>query len=128
MSLKKGVKTETTFPNSFIYTLSDGWSGLIVIAENLDPYYYFQIEIQAGESTNMVSTRQSLFTYDSVPPLRKQVLMVLTHFEASCGYKIYYALKFKTTSNEYFNYNNQRLKNYPEITKYVFGLHTARPL
>ena len=45
LALNIGKRSDVTFNTTNIYTLSDDFSGLIVVAENLDPYQHFHVEI-----------------------------------------------------------------------------------
>jgi hypothetical protein len=88
------------------------------------------VEYDCERSNNVVSTRQALTTRDSVQPLMRQVLNVLSHLEGSSGYKIQYSIKYRLSSNPCLNtwpgIEGQMVTNIPEITKKTFGLHAPR--
>lgn len=104
LCLENGSKTYSGLQGVFIYTLAKFYSGLIVVAENLNDKGYFHIELNCEKSHNVVSTRKSLHTLDSVPPLHRQVIVLLTQ---SIGYKsfsIQYSIKYRLSySNPYLN-------------------------
>ena len=102
---------------------------MVVVAENLDPVHSFHVEITGDGSVNVVSTRQSLTTCDSVPPLYRQVLIILTQLESSESYSINYGFKIKLKSQQCFNYRNEmNIMNFPRLNRNVSSLHSPRPI
>jgi calpain-15 len=129
LAVNMGKRSDVTFSSTNIYTLSDEFSGLVVVAENLDPVHSFHVEITGDGSVNVVSTRQSLTTCDSVPPLYRQVLIILTQLESSESYSINYGFKIKLKSQQCFNYRNEmNIMNFPRLNRNVSSLHSPRPI
>jgi calpain-15 len=130
LCLSKGSKTYAGLENACIYTLTKGFAGIVVVAENFNQNAFLHVELDCERSNNVVSTRQALTTKDSVQPLMRQVLIVLSHLEGSSGYSIQYSIKYRLSSNPYLNtwpgLEGAMVTNLPEITKKTFGLHAPR--
>ncbi|XP_064637417.1 calpain-15-like isoform X2 [Lineus longissimus] len=112
------------------YYLSQGWSGIIVVVENRHPNYYIQVQCDCTESHNLVSTRGSYKTADSVPPLHSQILIALSHLEASEGYTVSHRLLHRMSQYQDLGEwsSSQDCHNVPRLSPDVYGLHQPRPL
>ena len=113
-----GSKTSSGLDNACIYTLAKGYSGIIIVAENLNEKSYLHVELDCEHSSNVVSTRQALLTKDSIPPLHRQVLIILTQLEGSNSYSIQYSIKYRPSSNHHL----------PVIDNENIELHVPRPV
>ena len=107
-------------------------SGLIVVVENASTHAHLHIEVECLKSMNVVSTRQTLITTDSVPPNHRQVLIALTHLEGTSGYSINYNISYRASSNPLLNtwprMEGRKVTNQPAITKKTLGLHAPRSM
>ncbi|CAG0902874.1 unnamed protein product, partial [Darwinula stevensoni] len=111
------------------YCLGKGSGGLLVTIENRQPENWVQVMCYCTNSFGVVSTRGELKTVDSVPPLHRQVVMVLTQLEGSGGYRISYQMSYCMMAGAGLRDRRFSSANHhPPLTHSVSGLHTPRPI
>ncbi|XP_041358564.1 calpain-15-like [Gigantopelta aegis] len=130
LAITKGTREEVR-KGVTVYTLLNGWAGGIFAVENRLPGNSIHMWCDCMGSSNVVCTRGSLSTKDVIPPLHRQVLMVLSHLERTQPYHLSRRLMHRV------QYPNMGLGdwsqspsscNEPEITPQVAALHGARPI
>jgi len=117
------------------YYLTKGWAGLVVMIENRHVDKWVQVKCDCEESFNVVSTRGRLRTADSVPPLSRQVIIILTQLEGSGGFSIAHRLTHRLSGGRVGGLADwaptgvrASAEHAPPLGRRLDGLHAPRPL
>ncbi|XP_045479143.1 calpain-D [Harmonia axyridis] len=111
------------------YYLTKGWAGLVVMVENRHENKWLHVRCNCCESYNVVSTRGSLEAIDSIPPMTRQVIIVLTQLEGVGGFSIAHRLTHRTSNSPtLYDWGPEGRSHNPELDSQTIGLHSPRPI
>ncbi|XP_071126012.1 calpain-15-like [Mytilus edulis] len=113
-----------------VYSLMQGWFGGMYEVENRSPDKSIHVQCDCKESTNVVSTRGTLTSVDSIPPLHRQAIMILTQLERTTPFHVSRRLLhwMNMTPTGLGNWAPAGVNHEPYLTLDVEGLHAPRPL
>uniref|UniRef100_A0A0R3RUI1 Calpain catalytic domain-containing protein n=1 Tax=Elaeophora elaphi TaxID=1147741 RepID=A0A0R3RUI1_9BILA len=92
MCLKEG-QNAPCLNGTVVRYVSKDFGGHILMVENHHHRHFLHVYCDCSQSTNVLSTRASLTSLDVIPPMHRQILMLLTHFETTQMYTIHHNLK-----------------------------------
>ncbi|KAL3985978.1 Calpain cysteine protease family protein [Acanthocheilonema viteae] len=98
MCLKEG-QNAPCLDGTVIRYVSKDFGGHILMIENHHHRHFLHVYCDCSQSTNVLSTRASLISLDVIPPMHRQIVMLLTHFETTQMYTIHHNLKQRLVSS-----------------------------
>lgn len=91
--IKEGDVVQNTNNGVVIRTLTNKFRGMIIMADNCLENKYLHVGVDCSQSMNIQSSRGMLQIVDVVPPLSRQVLIVLSTIDDSAQYRVSNSLK-----------------------------------
>uniref|UniRef100_A0A914Y7P3 Calpain catalytic domain-containing protein n=1 Tax=Panagrolaimus superbus TaxID=310955 RepID=A0A914Y7P3_9BILA len=131
MALAEGTPLEY-LSNVRLYQISNNFSGLLLMIDNLQESYCVQVKADCSSSQNVLSSRGDLNVADCIPPLHRQILLILTHCEPSQSFIVQHQLNQRLTKHaklgdfalKAFDAQNEP----PFIRPSTIALHECKPL
>jgi len=120
---KHGTKSEP-FPKMLLYEVYLKHSCRILVAANCDPHHHFFVTCNGMESSNIVSTRGELQSEDCIPPMHRQVILVLTQLEVSQPYSVFMRIEFNSSRTNAAG--EWGATHWPELHQEIMELHSPR--
>jgi calpain-15 len=110
-----------------IYSLMECWFGLVIVVENRHVNKWVHVETDCSNSQNLVSTRGVYFTADAVPPLHRQVVIVLSQLQSNVSVLSEFSMHHRLGSSSDLGAWGTG-SNCPPIDAHLRGLHAPRPI
>ncbi|PNF23952.1 hypothetical protein B7P43_G10048 [Cryptotermes secundus] len=108
-----------------IYSLTKCWTGLVIVVENRHMNKWVHVKIDCSDSCNLVSTRGVFLTADAVPPLHRQVIIVLSQLKHNMSVLSDFSMKHRLASSSTLGVWGTG-RNCPPIDGHLQGLHAPR--
>ncbi|GMT09457.1 hypothetical protein PFISCL1PPCAC_754, partial [Pristionchus fissidentatus] len=83
--------------------VTKNFGGLLAMVDNHMPDSYVHVSADCSGSSNVLSSRGALKVIDSVPPMSRQIIIILSHFDASNGYVVQNSLWMQTSRTAAIN-------------------------
>ncbi|KAE9549280.1 hypothetical protein FO519_007502 [Halicephalobus sp. NKZ332] len=96
MTLKEGTPIEY-LKDVRLYQISKSFSGLLLMMDNLNEKYCVHVKADCSQSHNILSSRGALMAADCIPPLHRQIILILTHCESSQPFVVQHLLNQRIT-------------------------------
>ncbi|KHJ87489.1 hypothetical protein OESDEN_12739 [Oesophagostomum dentatum] len=91
LTLKEG-RLHSSLNGVYPRYITDDFSGLLLMVENVLEDMWVHVKVECSHSVNVLSSRGTLDVADSIPPLSRQIIMILTHFEPTQTYLVQHQL------------------------------------
>jgi calpain-15 len=108
-----------------IYSLTKCWSGLVIVVENRHVDKWVHVKIDCSASENLVSSRGVFLTADAVPPLHRQVMIVLSQLQRNVNVLSEFRMQHRLASSSNLGAWGTGC-NCPPIDAHLQGLHAPR--
>uniref|UniRef100_A0A7I4YYB2 Calpain catalytic domain-containing protein n=1 Tax=Haemonchus contortus TaxID=6289 RepID=A0A7I4YYB2_HAECO len=96
MVLKEG-KIHKSLMGVFPRYVTEDFSGLLLMVDNVLEDMWVHARVECSNSTNLLSSRGALDVADSIPPLSRQIIIILTHFEPTQSYSVEHQLLIRVS-------------------------------
>lgn len=126
LALAKGQKHDA-LEGVTVLSLGRCWNGLVIVIENRHVDKWVHVRIDCSASCNVVSTRGAFLTADAVPPLHRQVVVVLSQLKGNTTMVSEFRLLHRLVGSKLLG-NWGTGSNCPPIDHCLQGLHAPRPI
>ncbi|CAB3397395.1 unnamed protein product [Caenorhabditis bovis] len=99
--MKDGTLMQTTEGSICVRVLTVNFRGMIMVAENNLENRYLHISADFSESMNIQSSRGALIIANVIPPLQKEIVVILSTIDDMAQYRISNNLKTMVCSKKY---------------------------
>jgi calpain-15 len=108
-----------------IYSLTKCWTGLAIVVENQHMDKWVHVKTDCRASCNLVSTRGVFLTADAVPPLHRQVIIVLSQLKRNMSVLSDFSMQHRLANSSTLGAWGTG-HNCPPIDGHLQGLHAPR--